>query len=37
MSIFDEKDTETVKILGWTGLGFGVLTVALIFLALAVT
>ncbi len=36
MSIFNEEDTTTLKILGYSALGFGVLTVALIVLALFV-
>jgi|TARA_B100001540_G_C15604905_1_gene550291 hypothetical protein len=37
MSVFDEKDSATLKILGYSALGFGILTVALIILAMAVT
>ena len=36
MAIFDDNDTKTVKMIGYTGLGFGVLTVALIVLAVYV-
>ena len=37
MSVFDEEDTATLKILGYTGIGFAILTVALILLALVIT
>ncbi len=37
MSVFNEEDSKTVKIIGWTGAGFGALTVALIIIALLVT
>ncbi len=33
MAIFDDRDTKTVKLIGYTGLGFVILTVALIVLA----
>ena len=33
MAIFDDQDTRTVKLIGYTGLGFVILTVALIVLA----
>ena len=36
VAIFDDNDTKTVKLIGYTGLGFVVLTVALIVLALYV-
>ena len=36
MAIFDDNDTKTVKLIGYTGAGFGVLTVALIVLAVYV-
>ena len=37
MAIFDDEDQATVKTIGLTGAGFGVLTVILIILALIVT
>ena len=37
MSVFNEEDTTTLKVLGYSALGFGFLTVALIILALLVT
>ena len=36
MGVFDDDDTKTVKLIGYTGLGFGILTVALIVLAVYV-
>ena len=37
MSVFDEEDSAILKLLGYGALGIGVLTVALIILAMAVT
>jgi len=37
MSVFNEEDSKTVKIIGLTAAGFGALTVALIIIALLVT
>ena len=37
MSVFNEEDTRTVKVIGMTAAGFGALTVALIILALILT
>lgn len=37
MSVFNEEDTATLKILGYGALGFGTLTVALIILSPIVT
>jgi len=36
VAIFDDDDTKTVKLIGYTGLGFAILTVALIVLAVYV-
>lgn len=33
LAIFDDDDTKTAKLIGYTGVGFLVLTVALIVLA----
>jgi len=37
MAVFEEEDQATIKLLGLGFAGIGVLTVALILLALAVT
>ena len=37
MSIFEKEDAKTVRIIGLTGIGFAVLTVALIVISLVVT
>ena len=37
MSVFNEEDSKTVRIIGIGAAGFGALTVALIILALIVT
>ncbi len=37
MSVFNEEDSTTLKILGYGALGFAVLTTALIILAVIVT
>jgi hypothetical protein len=37
MSVFNEEDSKTVKIIGLTAAGFGALTVALIIIAMLVT
>ena len=37
MSVFNEEDTTTLKVLGYTAGGFAALTVFLIILALNVT
>ena len=37
MSVFNEEDNRTVKMIGMTGVGFAALTVLLIIVALIVT
>ena len=37
MSVFNEEDTKTVKTMGMTAVGFGLLTVALIIISLLIT
>lgn len=37
MSVFEEEDSKTIKSLGWTGVAFVALTVALVVLAILVT
>lgn len=37
MSVFSEEDNQTVKIIGWTAVGFALLTVALVVVAMLVS
>lgn len=37
MSVFDEEDTKTVKLIGMIAVGFGLLTVAMIVISLLVS
>ncbi|MFT4677883.1 MAG: hypothetical protein ACJAX5_001553 [Patiriisocius sp.] len=37
MSVFDDEDSQTVRSLGMTFVGFSALTIVLIVLAIAIT